>query len=332
MNLQNRKLDTIGTLRIPKVMTTMTTDQEGYAYSRTLTNPMPVTDDWALLPDGTVAFLRGRDYRIDWLSPDGSWSSSPKLPYDWQRLTDDGKREVIDSVRTKMQQDRATNYYFTVLNWANQYAQPFPDDFKLPDDLIVPPGIPANMRLPSGTKLPPGYETGPVQSMFPGAPNGVTANQILGRPDTVRAPANAPGNPPGAGNAPAAAAAAASGGRGMVPLAASQAPPMPTPASTGTQQPIVLFPPEELPDYRPAFTAGAVRADADGRLWIRATQPKPVAGGIVYDIVSRSGEIVDRLQIPTGHTLVGFAPGGIVYLWVRDATGVHLEQVRLNPR
>ena len=43
----------------------------------------------------------------------------------------------------------------------------------------------------------------------------------------------------------------------------------------------------DLPDYRPPFTSGAVRADADGNLWIRTIPPKPTPGGAVYDIVSR---------------------------------------------
>lgn len=33
-------------------------------------------DDWAVLADGTVAIVRGRDYGIDWIRPDGSYESS----------------------------------------------------------------------------------------------------------------------------------------------------------------------------------------------------------------------------------------------------------------
>src|SRR5262249_18443800 len=47
-------------------------------------NPLPETDEWALLPDGTVAIVRAHDYHIDWISPDGTQSSTPKMPFAWR--------------------------------------------------------------------------------------------------------------------------------------------------------------------------------------------------------------------------------------------------------
>ena len=86
----------------------------------------------------------------------------------------------------------------------------------------------------------------------------------------------------------------------------------------------------DLPDYKPPFTSGSVRADADGNLWIRTVPAKPVPGGPVYDIVSRSGELVDRLQVPPGYGVVGFGKDKVVYLSMRDQQGVHLARVRLR--
>ena len=43
-------------------------------------NPLPVGNEWVLLPDGAIAIVRGQDYRIDWLAPDGKIMSSPKMP------------------------------------------------------------------------------------------------------------------------------------------------------------------------------------------------------------------------------------------------------------
>jgi len=86
----------------------------------------------------------------------------------------------------------------------------------------------------------------------------------------------------------------------------------------------------ELPDYRPPFSSGAVRADADGNLWIRTIPAKPTPGGPVYDIVSHEGQLVDRLQLPPGYALVGFGKGKVVYLSMRDAKGIHLARVRLK--
>ena len=63
-------------------------------------NPLITVDDWAVLSDGTIAFVRGHDYHIDWIHTDGSKVSTGKLPFDWKRLTDDDKQKLIDSART----------------------------------------------------------------------------------------------------------------------------------------------------------------------------------------------------------------------------------------
>jgi hypothetical protein len=82
----------------------------------------------------------------------------------------------------------------------------------------------------------------------------------------------------------------------------------------------------------PAYerTTGSFRADADDNLWIRPRQTKPVVDGPIYDAVSRKGELVDRVQLPAGRTLIGFGPGGIVYLVARDAGATRIEQVRFR--
>jgi hypothetical protein len=51
---------------------------------------------------------------------------------------------------------------------------------------------------------------------------------------------------------------------------------------------------------------------------------------LVYDIVSPKGELVDRLQLPPGYTLVGFGRGKVAYLSMRDLNGIHLARVRLK--
>jgi hypothetical protein len=107
-------------------------------------------------------------------------------------------------------------------------------------------------------------------------------------------------------------------------VSGGNAPPPPTIREAGVMSA------NELPDYRPPFTSGAVRADADGNLWIRTVRPTPIPGGPVYDVVSRQGELVDRLQLPQGYALVGFGRGKVVYLSMRDQTGVHLARVRLR--
>lgn len=99
IDLATRRLDTLGVIRTPKVKMDVTRTEDGRVSMRSQLNPLPVVDDWAVLPDGSIAFVRGRDYHIDWLAPDGTRTSSPKIPFDWQRLTDDDKVAFLDSLR-----------------------------------------------------------------------------------------------------------------------------------------------------------------------------------------------------------------------------------------
>lgn len=86
--------------------------------------------------------------------------------------------------------------------------------------------------------------------------------------------------------------------------------------------------PDELPDYQPVFAAGAVRADADGHLWVRTIPPAPLSGGAIYDVIGGDGALVDRVQVPRGSAIAGFAPGGVIFLARRDGGAITLMRVR----
>jgi hypothetical protein len=98
MNLATRTLDTAGFVKTPKVKIDMQNDN-GRITIQTIVNPLPTVDDWAVLSDGSVALIRGRDYHVDWVRTDGTKETAAKMPFDWQRLTDDDKRAFIDSVK-----------------------------------------------------------------------------------------------------------------------------------------------------------------------------------------------------------------------------------------
>jgi sugar lactone lactonase YvrE len=84
-----------------------------------------------------------------------------------------------------------------------------------------------------------------------------------------------------------------------------------------------------MPDYRPAFSAGATRADGDGNLWIRTSTV--FNGAQVYDVVNGSSKLIDRVQLPAGRTIAAFGKGGVIYLAVRDGTtGVRLEKASIR--
>jgi hypothetical protein len=310
IDLDSRKLDTLGSIRVPKNIYSIKMAADGFLSLTQTINPLPSTDEWAVLPDGRVAFIRGRDYRIDYVNADGSSTSSAKLPFDWQHLTDDDKQKLIDSVKNANQKTFLTTYVAAMIRWVNLYNRPYPANFKVPDGYAPAPGLMKDWKLPPELKLSPNY--------IYGCPPGVTptttpAVAIAGAPVAA-----APPGPPGA----------ITGTPSCIPspivVAGGNAPPAPQ------MREINVLPASELPDYRPPLPGSAARADMDGNLWIRTIPPKPVPGGLIYDIVSPRGELVDRLQLPPGYTLVGFGRGKVVYLSMRDLTGIHLARVRLK--
>jgi hypothetical protein len=251
VNLQTRALDTATFFKIPATKVNMTQDDKGAMRISMQTNPMPVIDDWALMPDGRIAVVRGKDYHVDWLALDGTWTSSPKIPYSWERMDDDAKEKFIDSVKVEAEKQREQ------MNRAMQ--------------------------------------------------NGVAnANQMLGGAASgqpMRIEMRIDGGGGGGGGRP----------------------------QQGVQQitaPTVNFgKPSELPDYRPVFRTGAVRADQEGNLWVRTTAPSDA--GPIYDVINGKGELVDRVKLPFGRVISGFGPG-VVYMGVQDDKGARLEMARIK--
>lgn len=253
VDLATRATDTLGYTKVPRPRADVQRDEStGRVSVSMIVNPLPVVDEWAVLSDGSVAIVRGRDYHVDWIRPDGTRESSPKMPFEWQRLTDEDKQAFLDSlaaVRARMA-DNAPN-------------------------AATPPNVATHSS--SG-------------------PAGERREMVV-----IAAPSGAAG---GGGAGPDAML----GGRGTTFVQAS-----------------------ELPDYKPPFFSGAVRADEDGRLWIRTIPTKGVAGGIVYDVVSNKGELIDRVQVPKNRIIVGFGAGGVVYLASTDEPRV-LEKARYTAK
>jgi hypothetical protein len=251
VNLATRAVDTLAWVRIPRVKMDIQRDEAtGNIRANAIMNPLPTVDEWAMLSDGSVAVVRGRDYHIDWIRPDGTRESSPKIPFDWQRLSDEDKVAFMDSLKAARERFLAT--------------QPAP---------------PAPVASSTTTTGPGGQQQRMQTVMIGGGPGAATS-----------------GNP-----------MEAAMGRNMQ-----------------------FVPPEELPDYKPPFFTGAVRADRDGNLWVLTVPTKAIAGGPVYDVINSKGELVERVQIPKDRTVMGFGEGGIVYLGVRNGTKVTLEKARIR--
>lgn len=106
IDIASRKVDTVAMLKIPKMNMSMSQDANGRMSITNVRNPLPISDDWAILSDGNVAIVRGPDYRVDIVDADGKRSSAPKLAFDWQRMSDDDKVALIDSSRIVMQKQQ----------------------------------------------------------------------------------------------------------------------------------------------------------------------------------------------------------------------------------
>ncbi|HYC50264.1 MAG TPA: hypothetical protein VEB19_04055 [Gemmatimonadaceae bacterium] len=250
VNLATRAVDTLAWVRIPRVKMDIQRDEAtGNMRASAVMNPLPTVDEWAVLSDGSVAVLRGRDYHIDWIRPNGTRESSAKIPFDWQRLTDEDKVTFMDSLKAARERFLAT--------------QPAP---------------PAPQVSSSTTTGPGGMQQRTMVAM----------------------------GGPGAG---------AAGGN---------------PMEMAMGRNMQFVPPEELPDYKPPFFTGAVRADADGNVWVLTVPTKAVAGGPIYDVINAKGELTERVQIPKDRTIIGFGEGGIVYLGVRNGTRTTLEKAKVR--
>ncbi|HET9682643.1 MAG TPA: hypothetical protein VFP15_00955, partial [Gemmatimonadaceae bacterium] len=94
--------------------------------------------------------------------------------------------------------------------------------------------------------------------------------------------------------------------------------------------PLNFVSPSELPDYKPVFSTGSVRADMDDRIWVRTIPTKASTAGAIYDVIDRSGKLVDRVQVPVNATIAGFGKGGVVYVGTREGGEIRLQRVRVG--
>lgn len=89
---------------------------------------------------------------------------------------------------------------------------------------------------------------------------------------------------------------------------------------------VAFVSPADLPDYRPVFSGGSTRPDADGNLWIRTSAVRQGTPGAIYDVINNKGELVERIQVPAGRQIIGFGKGGVVYMLARDTNGSWIER------
>jgi hypothetical protein len=106
-DFDTRKVDTIATIRTA-VQAKFTVAQDGPNITvNAVFDPTATADEWTMLADGTIAIVRAHDYHVDFVDPDGTRRSAPKLPFDWKRISDERKQFVIDSLKPMLDSARA---------------------------------------------------------------------------------------------------------------------------------------------------------------------------------------------------------------------------------
>ncbi|MBA2686889.1 MAG: hypothetical protein H0U64_02190 [Gemmatimonadaceae bacterium] len=251
IDLATRALDTLSWVKVQKIKMEITRSEDGRMSMSSQINPLPIVDEMAILPDGSVALIRGKDYHVDFVNSDGTKLSAAKIPFDWQRLTDEDKIALMDSVKA------------------------------------------ARERMAAATPAVALGSAGGAQVAIGGGGGGGGAPQI-----NIQFGGGGPGGGPGGAPRPA--------------------------------PPMNFVPASELPDYKPPFFAGASRVDADGNIWIRTIPTKSIPGGPVYDVISRKGELVERVQVPANSSIIGFGPNGSVYMTVREGDNTFLQRARIR--
>ncbi|MEP6834314.1 MAG: hypothetical protein ABJB74_13040 [Gemmatimonas sp.] len=152
MDLDNRTVDTIAMMKNAVVKQMIIGNQNSIRIAAVI-NPLPAADEWTLTPDGTIAIVRTQDYHIDWLGADGKLVSTPKMPFEWKRITLEEKQQMLDSVK-KADADRL----------AKLPPQPPP-----PPGISLPPIMPIMTVEPS--EIPdfyPPVRAGQVRSDYEG--------------------------------------------------------------------------------------------------------------------------------------------------------------------
>jgi hypothetical protein len=199
VDFDTRKMDTLAVVRMPTGRRSVWVPAAAGSPNRmrSIVQPLPTIDDWAVLSDGTIAIVRGSEYRVDVIRPDGATVAGPRLPFDWRRIPDSEKQRLSDSIRV-----------FLI-----------------------------------------GY-------------------------DSVAKAA------------------------GLIPRTMDSE----------------VVPVAEIPDNYPSLRPRSVRADRDNNLWILPATSSAAKGGLLYDVVNAGGVLRERVQVPAGCSVAGFAPKSVVYL------------------
>ena len=175
-NFETRVVDTVGRVKISSPSRlNMVQDGNGKPTVRMTINPLVTVDEWAVLSDGTIAMVRGHDYHVDLIHPDGTLTSTPKLPFDWKRLTDADKQALIDSAQAAQDKQAAD----AKANAANPNAP------KVGGGGDGTGQVEMKMIISTGSAMGSGGGGGGGMSISPGGPGGPPGMQSFNTTPTI---------------------------------------------------------------------------------------------------------------------------------------------------
>lgn len=88
----SKKLDTLLWINAAKGNAQVSGGQGNMRVMIGQANPLAAEDVWNVFPDGRVAVVRAKDYRIDWMLPNGERRSTPAIKYTPIRVTEAEKK------------------------------------------------------------------------------------------------------------------------------------------------------------------------------------------------------------------------------------------------
>src|SRR5690606_22196031 len=81
LDRSTRRMDTLAYIVLPKSNTQVSGAQGNMRVMVGCANPLTPRDEWAVFPDGRVAIARAATYHIEFIAPDGSKRSGPRIAY-----------------------------------------------------------------------------------------------------------------------------------------------------------------------------------------------------------------------------------------------------------
>lgn len=106
-NRTTKQLDSLAWVKLPKSNVQVSGTQGNMRMMVGGANPLSLRDVWTVFPDGRVAIVRGADYRIDWVMPNGQFRQGTPIKYTPVKFTEADRKEE-EALRNRARQGAMT--------------------------------------------------------------------------------------------------------------------------------------------------------------------------------------------------------------------------------